>query len=429
MAKKQKARVEAAPDADSLSLQKISFGGGWEDALEVFDNTFVTDSKLRNAATIAAAVLTASHIPGDPLWMFLVGPPSTGKTVIVDSFGMDKEHCESLSKLTATQLISGWKDPEDPEADPSIFPRLKNRTMLIKDYTTVISMPGDQQEHLYGMLRDAYDGHVRIQYGNGKLVEIDDVYFSLLAGVTDKIKEDNRADLGERFLRIEVIDDKTYDRFAVAEAALDTSVMTTERRQQLAYLGSAFQSNVSRAHLAADAAFASGIYPSLEPSVKTNLNYLSQVVGTMRTNVRRKGEEILYRPRVEGGSRVAKQLMKVGTSLSFLLNRPSIDSTIYGYLRSVALDTVQGYRLDLCRLLMEAERGLDSQEIANKIGAGKSSTVRLLKDLQAIGVVRNRKAQNGYTGGRDVYVWHPSHEFRNVWDSAGLNIKTKAKAV
>jgi len=430
MSKRKKQVSDDFIPSDDVPLQRSSFDGNWDDALGIFADTFVTDAKLINATTVAGAVLVASHIPGDPLWVFLLGPPSTGKTVVIDSFAMDEEHCESLSKLTATQLISGWKDPENPDADHSIFPRMRNRTLLIKDYTTVLSMAGDQQEQLYGMLRDAYDGHVRIQYGTGKLVDVKDVYFSLLAGVTDKLKEDNnRADLGERFLRCEVIDDRTYDRFAVADAALETSVMTTVRRTQLARLGAAFRANVARAHSQADASHSTGNYPPLEPSVRSNLNYLSQVVGTMRTNVKRKGEEILYRPRVEGGSRVAKQLMKLGISLSYLLDRPSIDSTIYGYIRSVALDTVQGYRLDLCRILMESERGLDSQEIANKLACGKSSTVRLLKDLQAINVVRNRKASNGFSGGRDVYLWHPTNEFRQVWDSAGLNVRTKTKSV
>jgi len=399
----------------------------WDETLALFDTVYVSDEKLRNALTIGGAVVTACRIPGDPLWVFLVGPPSTGKTVVIDLFGLDKENCEEISKLSATQLVSGYKDPEDPDSDPSIFSRLKNRALLIKDYTTVIAMPSQEQEALYGILRDAYDGHVRIQYGNNKLFDVSNTYFSLLAGVTDVIKQDNRADLGERFLRCEVIDDRTYDRFAVAQAAIEASVMTNGRREQINSLGKFVQAAMSYAHQQCDlAANDKRPYPKLTPAVATQLNYLSQIVGRLRTVVPRKGEEILYRPRPEGGARVAKQLMKLGMSLAFLLDSPDIDQTIYSYIRRTALDTITGYRLQICQQLA-AKPGMDAQEIGNRITIGKTGTLRLLRDLQAIGAVRFSKAQNGYSGGRDVHLWFPTHDFSYEWDKAGLNQKTKVR--
>ena len=51
----------------------------WMDVLDAYDDLYCMDVGLRESATIASAVLLSRKIPGDPLWMFLVGPPSSGK--------------------------------------------------------------------------------------------------------------------------------------------------------------------------------------------------------------------------------------------------------------------------------------------------------------------------------------------------------------
>lgn len=420
--KKKQAPLPAEPNKE---LKEVIQGGfTWEDALDAFSNVYVADSKLRYAATIGGATLVASKVPGDPVWNFMVGPPSTGKTIVIEAFGRDKEHCECISKLTATQLVSGWKDPSDPESDPSIFPRLRGRTLLIKDYTTIISMGGGAQEELYGILRDAYDGSVRIQYGNGKVIDVTDTYFSLLAGVTDVIKSDNRADLGERFLRCETID-SNYDRAAVAESALENSVLTRERQEQVNQMATAIQYGVSLAHQRAEAAMTLGFMPLDTAEDRRIISNLALVGGYLRTVVPRKGEELLYKPRVEGSSRMSKQLKRLGICLCFLLDNGSFNPVIHSYIRQVALDTVAGFRLDLTRILVESGRGLDSQEIANRMQLGKSNCVRLLKDMQALGMVQFRKAQNGYPGGRDAHLWFITQEFRSIWEAANLHVKQK----
>lgn len=47
----------------------------------------------------ALATVAANRLPGDPVWTLLVGPPSSGKTEIVDSLRLLPETA-SVSTLT-----------------------------------------------------------------------------------------------------------------------------------------------------------------------------------------------------------------------------------------------------------------------------------------------------------------------------------------
>src|SRR5829696_9242091 len=54
----------------------------------------------------ALATVAAQDIPGPPVWTLLVGPPSSGKTEIIDSLHL-VNGAVSLSTLTKASLLSG----------------------------------------------------------------------------------------------------------------------------------------------------------------------------------------------------------------------------------------------------------------------------------------------------------------------------------
>lgn len=393
----------------------------WMDVLDAYDDLYCMDVGLRESATIASAVLLSRKIPGDPLWMFLVGPPSSGKTVIVESFAADKEHCESLSKLTSTALVSGWKDPEDPDREVSIFPLLRDRALLVKDWTAVMSLGGGDQEALYGMLRDAYDGYVRVRYGHGKLVDITDVYFPLLAAVTDAIKGKNRSHLGERFLRCEILG-PGHDTEAILDAALDSLVMTEGRKAKIASLGA----KISQVQV--DTRVDPNSLPSLEPDVREKLKALSLVIGFVRTVVDTDGDELTHRPRPEGGARVAKQLAKLGTSLALLLQKKTVDEDCYQLMKKVGLDTVNGLGLETVQAVMRPGVLWTTDSLRDELRLPKTSLSRRLYGLEQIGILRRHGVTNGKGGGRNSHVWKPHDDFQNLWKRAGL-LPSKRRSV
>ena len=403
--------------ADDINVDRNS----WDEVLDDFRNVYHVDRTFADVCTLVAASCVAARVPGDPLWMFLVGPPSTSKTAIVDAFSFDKEHCETISKITATQLVSGWKVPGSDE-DVSIFPLLRSRTLLIQDYTTIIAMPAAQQEDLYGMLREAYGGRVRIRYGNGKIVDQEDVYFSMVAAVTDVIRRDNKADLGERFLKIEVLGDD-YDPMAVTLAAMNGVVKDASRTRKLQILGESIKKFLSSIRVDYNN------LPEVTDEYRTQIGNLSLVVGYLRAIVHKDGDDISVRPRAEGGPRVAKQLVKLAICLLLLQKKTRMDDEVMRLVRKAAVDTVWGFSMEVCQLIAKCQEsgGLTTDEIAARLQVPKTSLRRIVDDLQKLGVLHRAKVGNGQGAGRDSNLWQFSPTFGSIWNLAGLTSSDRGK--
>ncbi len=385
----------------------------WDDVIADFRKLYHVDYSFADAATVVAATVLSAKLPGDPLWMFLVGPPSTSKTTIVDAFAFDQEHCESLSKLTSKALVSGWKIPGSDE-DVSIFPVLKNRTLLIKDYTAVMSMGGAVQDELYGILRDCYDGRVKVTYGNGKTCDYNDVYFSLVSAVTDEIRRDNRSSLGERFLKVEVIG-ADYDAMALTMAALNSVVRDATRTRNLQLLGCSLRNYLNSIYINPNN------LPQVPDKFKTSLSALALVIGHLRAVVGRVADDLQFRARPEGGGRVVKQLSKLGLCLCLLLRKPEFDKEVYRLVKKVALDTIKGFQLEVAQLLSKESKGATTDQIQHRLQLPKTTAQRILGDLQALGIcVRSRL---GNVKGRPSDNWKLSSSFRKFWDLANLGGK------
>jgi len=160
---------------------------------------------MEDGILLICAVILSNLIPGEPLWLFLVGPAGSGKTLLLQALG-DSENTVYQSSLGAKTLISGWNTGDG--SDPSLLPRIVGKTLVLKDYTELMSKPIGEQDEIYGQLRGAYDGHVARSYASGIIREYpepgsgdSDCRFSILAGVTNAIHGDARASLGERFIK------------------------------------------------------------------------------------------------------------------------------------------------------------------------------------------------------------------------------------
>ncbi len=83
-----------------------------------------------------AAILATQRLDGPPVWLEIIGPPSMGKTVIIEPLeGIRK--AKLLSKLTPNTLLSGAYAVGGK--DPSLLTRLGPRPFfLIKELGTLL---------------------------------------------------------------------------------------------------------------------------------------------------------------------------------------------------------------------------------------------------------------------------------------------------
>ncbi len=311
----------------------------YKDLVREFGKNIHLDKDMKDALAIVLASTMSIKIPGDPLWLFLVGTAGSGKTLLLRSM-QDSELAHYESNLRPHALISGMR--MDDGEDASLIPRLKGRCLVLKDYTEVRSQDRTAQEAIYGILRGAYDGHVRYTFGNGLIRDYPDCHFAMVAGVTHEIHGDNRASLGERFLKCEYLGDD-HDSERHIRAAMDGLDKLSDKELILRDKVAAFLSQDLPDEL-----------PSVPEWAKVRLIGLAQIIAQLRTSVSYgyKGE-MNYRPRAEIGTRLAKQLLKLGISLCCVFGKTSIDREVYRLIEKVAFDTGFGFPQDMIRAIMK----------------------------------------------------------------------------
>ena len=368
----------------------------------------VTDNFSSALALSLATVISIRRFDSDPLWLFLVGPPGSGKTLLLQAFDdSSEEFCVFRSKLTATTLVSGWVGDGQ---DASMLPRLSGKTLAVKDYTAVLSMPSSTQEELYGLLRDAYDGSVRIQYGNQLEKHYTDCHFGILAGVTDEIHTSNRAALGERFIKYELIP-QGYDPADQIRAAVAGVTRNTDYEQLLkdsisSYLTYKFQEDAP--------------LPEVPSWTVNRIISLSQVISFLRAVVKRSQGDLAYRPRPEVGTRLAKQLCKLAQSLALVYDKDRVTPAIYRLVQQVALDTATGFPLEIVSYLMQSRlRALSKERLRKLMQISPASLGRKLNDLQEIGAVEFVTPKTKKQG-RPANVWQPTKSIRDLWGKAKI---------
>lgn len=175
---------------------------------------------------VIAGVIQAHRIPGDPVWMFLVGAPGGAKTEILRAFS-GHELVFPLSKFSPKTLVSGFVREEDP----SLLPKLDGRVLVVKDFTTVLQMQREARAEIFSTLRDAYDGEVAQSFGTGETKRYSS-RFGLIAAVTPAIDDYDalHAQLGERFLKFRV---HTVDRLSATHRALQNAGHEEQMRDEL----------------------------------------------------------------------------------------------------------------------------------------------------------------------------------------------------
>jgi hypothetical protein len=312
----------------------------FEEVTEQYANWLLMDTDSIDALRLIYAVVFSVRIPGDPVWMYLVGPSGVGKTVLLSSL----HSCPEIvyrSSITPNTLVSGWK-----QGDPSLIPQLDAKCFLLKDFTEVISMKDVIQEEVFSILRGAYDGYVERSYGNGVTREYT-CHFSMVAGVTGAIHGQTMrgAAMGDRFIKYQMRKSREVLRDQI-NTAMEGLYKESEMADELSALGQNFiESRIN------DIDVDKLICP---PWVRQKVGYLVELVCWLRGSVIRSFHgAIEYRPEQEVGTRLAKQLIKLGWGLCIVEDKESIDWGIYTLLRRVALDTAEGFSFDIVRSAMK----------------------------------------------------------------------------
>lgn len=319
---------------------------------------------------ILATVVANAH-DGDPVWVLLVGPPSSAKSELLRAVA-DAPQCYRLSSLTGRTLLSGHKD-----AHGGLLFRIPDRsTMVLLDFGQVLSLHPNDKALVLQRLREVYDGYTKGDFGNradglewrGKL--------GFLSGATPAIEKYTSvgAELGDRFL---------FYRMCVPE----------RKGQALGAIGKAGGEEQMREELAR--AFAGALASAGNPNgvavseeAQDAIATLAAFTTRLRTPVSRDrySKDIDYLPEPEAPARFAKALVLLGKALAAVRGKPSVTGEELQVLAHIALACVPSRRMAMLNALAAVEEGTTkAASLAANIST--SSGKLILEDLMYLGAV------------------------------------------
>lgn len=360
---------------------------------------------LIDCLALTSAVVYSAQLQGEPLWLYVIGDPGRGKSLVLEST-LGSSKCVYRTSVTHKAFISGFRIEGN---DHALLAQLPGRALIVKDYSNVLSLPHIEQDQLVSLLREAYDGKVCRNWGNNVYREYpppgsehNDCRFAFVAGVTKEIHARSHAGLGERFLKYE-IPCTEQDNMAAMMAAIDDSWKTHERQiLRSAAVGAFLDRPIDFRKL-----------PSIPRWFKERLISLSQFVGYARSPVSRTKGDLDYSPAPESGTRILKQLLKLSQSLCYVLNLEEANEEVYRIIKKVAWDTSHSWRRDLMITLFHQDTLLDTNEVTEASGLSLGTAHRQLHDMRALKIATARK-QDGHM------FWSLNERSRNLITAANL---------
>lgn len=379
------------------------------------DNFIFWTPQLQLGLLVGCASSVSLRFSGQPLWVFHVGPPSSGKSLLNRAIGGHRMSVE-ISKVTG--LMSG-----SDNIGSDIIHDINNHVWCCKDFTTMLDMPPAQLARFFGEARDAYDGFTSSKYLTGKSTRIDKVNFSCVLGVTHDIMSRDFTALGERFLKVDITspmdgcdDDlimnameenkqfhKEFDKNDPNEAARESSEATL-RAMTAGFIDSLW--NIPPSEV--DIQWSKEAYQTVINCAR----FLSYSRTQSRTD--RQGD-LLYMPVHEVPRRTTRQLVKLANCLAVVQNKRNIDQDILNQVASVSLDSVYGFVRDiLLNLFSELDNGLTTDELIAQTQIPKTTIDKRLKHLGTLNLVTQSRVKPA-AGSKGNYrnCWFLAEKVRN----------------
>jgi hypothetical protein len=349
------------------------------------------DSYDLGAIDATCATAAVEQLEGDPCWLILISGSGNAKTETV--MALTGAGALTSSKVTGeAALLSGTSKKErSAKATGGLLRRIGSRGILVlKDFTSIISMNTERRNEVLGALREVYDGHWDREVGaDGGNVLTWDGRIVVVAACTTAYDSAHSviATMGDRFVLYRMNSSETVVRLAAGRQSLmnvgDEAVM---RAELAAAVGDVLK------HVRPELAV-------LSADVQDNLLRVANLVTLGRTAVQRDYQgNVIGAEAPEMPTRFAKMLAQIvrgGLSLGMTEE----------YAVSIAVhaggDSMPPLRLDALWDVYQ-HPGSTYMQVAKRLQKPRSTVDRELQALHLIGLLHQQDAPNGESGWRYV---------------------------
>lgn len=373
--------------------------------MDIYKQDMTITQSFEDCMAVCAAVNIAVALEGDPLWLYLVAPPSSGKSTICELLGSDEIHTCCMDTLTG--IVSGDRKGRH------MIPMMQGRCVIVKDGTLLLESSPQQLSNVYGELRSVYDGSLVKHFRNGVSAEFSNVAFGMIIGITERVYSLNMAALGERFLHCRMETTREIEQIRNRQAI--SRIFDNTKRTN-------FEGNESgdSRSFPKQRAYTAGFLSHLHTRIRSEdiikprytdydlqlIQALADVIACSRAQAPRSKDpsaELLYDARPEASTRVVKQLSRLALCLCYVLGVNSITSQIRELLTKVALDTSFSRQHNIIRTVA-LSKGMNRQSIAMLTDMSLVTISKRIDDLISLGILISDSRTTRPARGRSVPV-------------------------
>ena len=378
---------------------------------------------------VVVGAFIANQLSTDPVWLLVIAPPSTAKTEILTAVGRS-EGALLISGFTRATLVSGLPKKKGMK-EPSLVTRINGKTLVVKEFSSVLSMYSEEQAQVLTQLREIYDGHLYRSFGNGKEVLFEGK--AGLIGACTPAWDRHHAvvgSLGDRFIlyRHHSPDPEAAGLKSLKEQFGHEKIM----REELANIYSEF---LGQFRPMPDFQFINN------DQVDFKISQLATFCAHGRCTVERDRytQAISYIPESEGPPRMAKQLKSLGVGVALAHGKNEIDDAVYSIIKRVGMDLIESRRTILLKYLWsenltEFVGWGTTRDIADACELPATSAKYILEDLQLAGLLNRRlkpssgKDEEDEAGtGRKPYEWQIKQKAENWIKASDVMDDSKGK--
>jgi len=363
-------------------------------AIEKFNEWLALTSPMPIYATLGT--VAANLLPGDPVWLGLIAPPSSAKTELLNSVS-HLPYVVPAATLTPAALLSGTpKRQLEAGSKGGLLRQIGDFGILaIKDFGSILSMRPEAKAEVLAALREIYDGSWTRHLGTGGgrtlswrgkvglifcCTEAYDAHYSVIGS------------LGDRFL-LDRLGPSSDQQFKMA--LKHTGAATKTMREELA--------------IAVTELF-SGKLPTpqqLQDNEREQMRQIVELVVRLRGTVERDRftREIERVHDAEGPGRLTLSLERLLAGLDTLaLER----WTAFNVIKHVALSSTPPTRRRAFEFL--SDKPQTTIAIADKLRLPKNTTQRALEELVAHDLAVRIGYDKTHLWTRAINSWTPANE-------------------
>lgn len=319
-----------------------------------------------------------------PVWTILVGPSRGGKTELLGAM-LYLDDIYEISTLTPNTFLSGMPGANDA----SLLPKLNDKIMMFKDWTSILSMQKDDKSVIMGQLREIWDGRYKKEFGNGK-TRVWTGKVGLLAASTQAVDltQQMHTTLGERFVNYRII---MPERKEVARRSLQNNKEQETMRREMREAFYCYFKGID---------FGTDATAVLSETENEELIALSDFATKARSGVFRDlgpKKEVIFVPTAEMPTGLVQALESIGVSLA-IQNGGTIRRGDMEILYKTALDSIpQTNKMVIREMARKDER--TTAEIATSLGYPSAPIRMYLENLALLGICKRIKAKDSEEGG------------------------------